>query len=151
MTAKKREHYLIAWQDEYGNKNWAKTRSKNEAGDMFHCDELADGTGIAIQYKATITGTSYRPAAFKRMQKNRKYNLDMSVGTYEEFKQLAGRLWNTEYGRIKETKKYLHLITGGWSENEEALRTLQRTAYWHRCWVREERGGAYTLEIKRGA
>lgn len=149
MVAKrKRERFIIVWQDEYGNKNWAVAKSKKEADDVFYIDDLPDGTAIAIQYKARITGTSFRPAAFRRM-KTRPGGIDWSIDTFEKFKALLEQVWNTHYGHIQITRKYIHISTGGWSENEEALPLIRRTAYWFTCWVREQRGGHYTLEIRK--
>jgi hypothetical protein len=145
----KRDRFLIAWQDENGKKDWHVATSKSNAEAVHSEIELADGTPIAISYKTVIKGTSWRPAAHKRM-KSRAGGINWEINTYEKFKELLDGLWDTNYGSIREGRKYLLISTGGWSENEFNLSQLQRTAYWFVHWARTERGGHYTIEIKRG-
>ena len=47
-----------------------------------------------------------------------------------------------EYGR-----KIVIFSTGGWSENEELVRELEKELIWKILLVKWERGGHYTFEI----
>lgn len=146
----KRERFIVAWQDENGKKDWHIATSKSNAEAVHGSIDLADGTAIAISYKAVIKGTSYRPMAHKRMIK-RAGGIDWEINTYEKFRELLNALWDTHYGSIHEGRKYLQVSTGGWSENEAVLPQLQSTAYWFMHWAKSERGGHYTIKVKRGS
>lgn len=41
----------------------------------------------------------------------------------------------------------LYLSTGGWSGNEDIIKILQETFFWHLFWVNSHRGGHYEFEI----
>jgi len=68
----KRKRYIVAYQAEDGSKGWDIAKSLKEAQSLFWERELADGTAIAIQYVAEITGTAYQPGPHKRMKKMAK-------------------------------------------------------------------------------
>jgi len=55
--------------------------------------------------------------------------------------------WNADCVIL--TKKRLTLHTCGWSGNEEIVEALKTNKlFWSLCWLKSERGGHYTFEIK---
>jgi hypothetical protein len=55
-----------------------------------------------------------------------------------------------DVGYFKKTRRRLYLSTAGWSGNEEIIMALQKNfVFWAVCWMKEERGGHYTFEIKK--
>ena len=69
-----------------------------------------------------------------------------------EAKELLNRIvreWNQHYGRVKVGRKYIHLVTGGWSENEEIISEAEQD-FWFGVMLKEWRsGGYYKLEIPK--
>ena len=56
--------------------------------------------------------------------------------------------WNATYGRSNgDGHGGLELITGGWSDNESIIGTMQKNwMLWSRCWLSSHRGGKYVFE-----
>lgn len=67
----------------------------------------------------------------------------------EDLAHLIMDLWNTNYGKATYEDGVLHLVTGGWSENEEIITALhQNKMFFAGYWAAEIRGGAYWFQIK---
>lgn len=58
--------------------------------------------------------------------------------------------WNTHYGRVKKGNKYLTLVTGGWSENEEILAALEKNWVFWSTLDTYRAGGYYRFKLLRG-
>lgn len=62
----KKEKFILAWQDENGDKHW-------EVGTNAAIEELdsriGDRAPVAISYKARVVGTMYSPGVHARMRK----------------------------------------------------------------------------------
>ncbi len=74
----------------------------------------------------------------------------LKVEDAEGLAKLIVDLWNKNYGTATYEDGILHLVTGGWSENEEIIMALHlNQMFWAGYWAGEIRGGAYWFEIKR--
>jgi hypothetical protein len=68
----------------------------------------------------------------------------------ETLAKLIVDVWCQYYGTATYENGILHLVTGGWSENEEIITALHGNGmFWSFSWAGEVRGGAYWFEIKR--
>ena len=66
---------------------------------------------------------------------------------YLDFFKFIIRCWDENYGRAILGRKYLTLITGGWSENESILSAVEQNRYMQACWESSKRGGWYRYEL----
>jgi hypothetical protein len=60
-------------------------------------------------------------------------------------------IWKyADSGYFTKTKRRLILATAGWSGNEDIIEALQQNyIFWSLCWMKSERGGRYTFQIKK--
>ena len=84
----------------------------------------------------------------KREQQLKEYLEEVKPPTdVEKFVEDLAKAFQP-YGRTKRRGRYLHLSTGGWSENESIISDLQNNyLFWTMHWVSSRRGGHYLFYI----
>jgi hypothetical protein len=61
----------------------------------------------------------------------------------------VGKEQHEQYANGIKMCRMVELHTGGWSGNEAIVHALKRNKFfWAVCWVKSERGGHHTFEIK---
>ncbi|MAX51434.1 MAG: hypothetical protein CMH22_05600 [Methylophaga sp.] len=71
------------------------------------------------------------------------------IDLWEEAFEVFCSLYQTGYGNIEIDNNLIEIHTGGWSENEELVYLLKKTAWWYKVNVIERGGGHYYLDLKR--
>lgn len=74
---------------------------------------------------------------------------DESLKNPEDWLAFAREIWNCHYGKVTKMGRRWTFITGGWSGNEDIIRSMQnnQSGLWLICWYSSNRGGKHVFKV----